>query len=842
MSFEFSFSHLLGQAYTVGDVAFAHASKFKLYSPCGHRLSCFDLAANAVRTFPVESKHPLRRVAVSARLLVVCDARGRGMFLNPSTGAVLHRFNLDGPCASMQFSPDGNLLACAVERKVQLWAPAEDLEIFSPLTLQGTYGGGHSDDVTCLAWLPDGRAFVTGARDTTLHVHSCVAENHGTAAESATLTGHKAVLVGVFAPSRPTEAPCIVSVAEDGAVFEWRYATRSDDVAVVAHVAAAKRARRRQSASAASSSSSSSWALENKHYVQQSHAKVTAAAANDGLLLLGFDDGVFALHELPSVTRLHSLSVSRFAIETCALSPSGGAWLALGAPTMGQLVVWEWQSESFVLKQQGHYYNVNAAAYSVDGRLLATGGDDAKLKVWVAATGLCLVTFTEHEGPVTAVAFNKEAVLSASLDGTVRAFDLVRMREFRVLKPTPSAQLTCLALDDDVVCAGAMEPGLIFVWSLRTGALLDKLAGHEGPVASIAFSSMRPVLASASWDGTIKTWEPYRTAAAVETFKHGDTNALAVAFRPDGKELCSAGLDGRLCVYDVDKGELISAIDGARDLQKDAHFSSVCYSADGQCVLAGGRSAWVCVYQVATGQLVKKYQLSHAAADNAAAGEDDDDDDEEARRRRWRDGALPGATRGHDAGKRIAMAPDLKVACVRFSPTGRAWAAASNQGLVVYSLDHELLFEPVQLDVDVTPAHARAKARRGEWAKALLVALNLGEDALIDEVVAAVPLGDVELVARSVPAVYLARFVEVLAARLDRDARLQFNLAWAVAVLRGKHAALQDERMAAALRQLQKAVVSQERRVRELAEANLYDLEFLLPAGDRQPQPAAARR
>jgi hypothetical protein len=32
----------------------------------------------------------------------------------------------------------------------------------------------------------------------------------------------------------------------------------------------------------------------------------------------------------------------------------------------------------------------------------------------------------------------------------------------------------------EVVCAGAMDPFLVYVWSLQTGKLLDTLAGHEG--------------------------------------------------------------------------------------------------------------------------------------------------------------------------------------------------------------------------------------------------------------------------------------------------------------------------------------------------------------------------
>ena len=48
--------------------------------------------------------------------------------------------------------------------------------------------------------------------------------------------------------------------------------------------------------------------------------------------------------------------------------------------------------------------------------------------MWNTSSGFCFVTFTEHIAGITGVTFNQngQVVLSASLDGTVRAFDLNR--------------------------------------------------------------------------------------------------------------------------------------------------------------------------------------------------------------------------------------------------------------------------------------------------------------------------------------------------------------------------------------------------------------------------------
>lgn len=83
------------------------------------------------------------------------------------------------------------------------------------------------------------------------------------------------------------------------------------------------------------------------------------------------------------------------------------------------------------------------------------------LQVWTVSPGFCFVTFSEHTNAVTAVHFmpNCHSLLSASLDGTVRAWDLFHYRNFRTFTTPSPRQFVSLASDvsGEVICAGTLD-------------------------------------------------------------------------------------------------------------------------------------------------------------------------------------------------------------------------------------------------------------------------------------------------------------------------------------------------------------------------------------------------
>ena len=605
MSFRYQFSNLCGTVYSDGNVVFT-ADGNTVISPVGNRCSVFNLSQNIAYTLPCENRQNIACIALSPNnsLLLTIDVDGHALLINFPRRIVLHHFNFKSPVRDAQFSPDGMYIAVTFGRHIKVWKTPSAHREFAPFELHRTFAN-FPDEVTCLDWTSDSQFLIGGCQGMTSRIFSTHTME---AFEPIAISGgHRGPLVAVFFASQSGQ---VYTVSQDGMLIVWQWASND-------HTTGNSRA-----------FVEGHMIREAKHFFKQ-NGKVTCATLHkpSNMLVVGFSNGVFELYDLPSFSLIHALSVSQKCISTVAINATG-EWLTFGASLLGQLVVWEWQSESYILKQQGHYFDTNCLSYSPDGQWIATGGDDGKVKVWQTSTGFCFVTFTEHEAAVTDIQFASRGsiLLSSSMDGTVRAFDMLRYRNFRTFVTPEPVQLTCLSMDaaSEIVCAGSTDTFEIFCWSMQTGKLIERLGGHEGPISAIQFAPLQGLIVSSSWDKTVRVWNLYSSRITNEILTH-NSDVLDVAFSPTNKQICSATMDGQLWLWDPYDAMLIGTIDcrhdvgggrGSKDKVSTANlaagkfFTSVCYSADGQWILAGGKSKFVCIYNVNTQSLVTRFPLS----------------------------------------------------------------------------------------------------------------------------------------------------------------------------------------------------------------------------------------
>lgn len=576
-------------------------------------------------------------------------------------------------------------------------------------------------------------------------------------------------------------------------------------------------------------------------------ARLRSVSFRAGRLLVGFTDGIFGLFRidpvLERVDRLYALSLFNtetvgdsltpgHGIDTCDLDAAGD-WLAFGSAKTGQLLVWEWSTESYILRLSGvttrSTMGMTCSAYSPDGQLIATGGGDGKIRIWQgergggSGGGECVATFTEHVGPITALAFTKQGhvLISASQDGSVRAFDILRFRAFKVLKTPQPVQFASLAVDasGEVVAAGTLDTNEIFLWSLQTGQIIEIFSGHTGPITSLAFEPTRGrLLASGSWDRNVRLWDIYAnpdSKAFGDPFNH-ESDVLSLSFRPDGTELTVSTLVGTIVTWSVEGGMILSTIDGRLDIStknlSGAAFHSICHSADGSCLLAAGTFSAVALYHLPTRTLLKQYPLgTHKPSPDSSSGK----------------GLLQPLLESLNGSARSVL----------FSPTGRSWSCLTPEGLLIYSINDSILFDPFDLTPDLSPETVLSALNDGKHLQALVYALRLNVFSVQKVVFSSMPCEVIDLLLSQLPTKYLLPLLKMIAnlsvpetAFPQEPFPLQKLFTWIASLLTHHTIQIKTQRVQflPTLRVIQKAAVGQYKELAALVRDNSFEINRIL--------------
>ena len=208
-----------------------------------------------------------------------------------------------------------------------------------------------------------------------------------------------------------------------------------------------------------------------------------------------------------------------------------------------------------------------ALALGPDGKRLATGGDDGRVKLWDLTKGKLVKSLPAHKGGIHCLKFSPDGskLCSASTDKTLHVCEVPGGNLIAQTQLDTGINAVAWLADDQIASAGADK--LIHLWHFNAAKReltpVKELKGHDQTVTALdVVPSARGQLISGSSDGSVRLWD-VETGKVIREMKHGGP-VTAIAVRGDARRFASAGADKIAKLWDASDGRQIAELKGDR--------------------------------------------------------------------------------------------------------------------------------------------------------------------------------------------------------------------------------------------------------------------------------------
>jgi WD40 repeat protein len=319
------------------------------------------------------------------------------------------------------------------------------------------------------------------------------------------------------------------------------------------------------------------------------------------LAIVSSISSVVELWDVPARRRWASLRGHTMAVLSAAFSPDGKT-LATGS---GDQTVKIW---SVVPRQEQSVLQgvLSDFAISPDSALLAASSADA-VKVWKLPALQADRPFRAQKGEArwysaSSVLFFPGGRLLAACSArkTIGLWNVTTRQRVRTI-PAEKGLVYCLAVSPDgkTLAAGTggssfEQPGMFLLWRLAEAQGPVTIQGCPGVVSSLAFSPDGRTIAAIGMERRVRLFDIVRRRQTGE-FTGLKDDPTQAAFSPDGRVLAASCWEGAVRVWDVASGKNVATLSA-----NSIPVFSLAFSPDGKTLAAGCQDSTVRLWNTET--------------------------------------------------------------------------------------------------------------------------------------------------------------------------------------------------------------------------------------------------
>ena len=266
-----------------------------------------------------------------------------------------------------------------------------------------------------------------------------------------------------------------------------------------------------------------------------------------------------------------------------AFSPDGSLLATAGNDVCAQIR--DAHTGALLHKLKGHRLQVRQVAFSPDGATLATVCFDQTIKLWDPATGTLRRSIEAHGDRIQTIAYSPDGRLIATggNDHQVQIHDASTGELLRTLKDNgDNIRSVVFSPDGRTLASGAMDSS-IRLWDTQIWQCRRTLSTDLGPLLCIAFHPAGSQVAGCTGKGGVEIWD-LKTGKSPVIIDGHSKQVYALAFSLDGAVLATASGDRTVKLWDASTGRLLNTL-----AEHEDEVYAVAFSPDGQVLVSGGK-------------------------------------------------------------------------------------------------------------------------------------------------------------------------------------------------------------------------------------------------------------